>query len=250
MTMGNTIGRNPDEQFQPYLLVFGISTANLLWNAAMDMEIISWTKPPVISLWSDSGELPLVDWLRSGLAKGQEPHHQLLFPILLSLRSHLNSTPSAPLLLFVISFCLIMSHSQWMMSASMLLKKIVRRMWYLICKYYGSYLRADSSVSPSWNPYLLEMDYRKRDIQLNKSLGRWLFWNIYKKYFPMVSFSHWIFCLWASVIKMSSHINKLHFTKALSKTNVPVHKLLVLALPIETFFTFETQMYGLIFINF
>lgn len=130
-------------------------------------------------------------------------------------------------------------------------KKIVRRMWYLICKYYGSYLRADSSVSPSWNPYLVEMDYRKRDIQLNKSLGRWLFWNIYKKYFPMVSFSHWIFCLWASVIKMSSHINKLHFTKALSTTNVPVHKLLVLELPIETFFLhLKLRMYGLSFINF
>lgn len=72
--VSETISWDPNEQFQPYLLVFGISTANLLWNAAMDMEIISWTKPPVISVWPDSAEHPLVElhwlWLRDGTETG------------------------------------------------------------------------------------------------------------------------------------------------------------------------------------
>lgn len=35
-----TISGDRDEQFQLYLLVFGISTADVLWNAAVDTEII------------------------------------------------------------------------------------------------------------------------------------------------------------------------------------------------------------------
>lgn len=183
-------------------------------------------------------------WLRPGKGTGASASATFPHPSLLkiSLKLHTISTITS-LCHFLLSHHVPLTLNDVCQHA---VKKIVRRMQYLICKYYGLCLRGDSSVSPSWNPYLVKMDSRKRDIQLNKSLGRWLFWNIYKKYFPMVSFSHWIFCLWAGFIKMSSHINKLHFTnvKALSKNNVPViHKLLVLALPIETFFyfTFETQ---------